>query len=189
MADVDAAYVPALLGPHESEQALSELRARARWRCEQLRLFGRDVAAPRLVDWAGDDGLCYRYSHVDHWCAGWPAALARLRDRVAACVEWQFNFALLNRYRDGRDRMGWHTDAEHELGPEPVIASVSLGAPRRFALRAHDGRRIALDLANGSLLVMFGGSQSTGRHALPRSMRARGERINVTFRRVLASVE
>jgi len=187
LAAVDAAYVPSFLGAHEAAQCFAELRARGAWRSERLRIFGRDVAVPRLVDWVGDRGLCYRYSHVDHRCTGWPSALARLRDRVANYVAWPFNFALLNRYRDGRDCMGWHADAERELGFAPVIASVSVGATRRFALRARDGRRTDIDLVHGSLLLMFGTSQSEWRHALPRSAAVRDERINVTFRRVLAA--
>ena len=181
---VDVAYLPVWLAPHEAADLFAELRARAHWRCEHVKLFGRAVAVPRLVDWAGDAGVSYRYSGVDHRCVGWPSALARLRARVSASVEWPFNFALLNRYRDGRDHMGWHADAERALGPVPVIASVSLGAPRRFVMHARDDRREAFDLADGSLLVMFGASQAEWRHALPRSARVRGERINVTFRLV-----
>jgi alkylated DNA repair dioxygenase AlkB len=101
------------------------------------------------------------------------------------CVD--FNSVLANRYRDGRDAMGWHRDDEPELGPQPVIASISLGATRRFRLKADDAAvpPLSLDLPHGSLLVMRGLTQSRFRHALPRTAKPVGERINLTFRRIV----
>ena len=95
-----------------------------------------------------------------------------------------FNSVLANLYRDGRDAMGWHSDDEPELGSAPVIASVSLGATRRFVLkhRRDAARKLVLELAPGSLLVMAGDTQRNYRHALPRTARPVGERINLTFR-------
>jgi alkylated DNA repair dioxygenase AlkB len=94
---------------------------------------------------------------------------------------------LANRYRDGRDAMGWHSDDEPELGPAPVIASVSLGASRRFVLKHRDdpAQKLALELDHGSLLVMAGATQRHYKHALPRTARPVGERINLTFRHIL----
>ena len=99
-----------------------------------------------------------------------------------------FNAVLCNLYRDGRDSMGWHSDDEPELGPEPVIASLSFGAVRRFRLRhRHDAsRRLELDLAPGSLLLMRGATQRHYRHDLPRSARVQAPRLNLTFRRIVA---
>ena len=185
---VDAVYLPQFLAPSEAGALFTELRARMRWQQEHVTLFGRRVAVPRWVAWAGDPDVCYRYSGVDHRCEGWSSALARLHARVHTCLGRRFNFALANLYRDGRDHMGWHADAELALGERPLIASVSLGATRRFVMRRRDGgRRVSFDLADGSLLLMFGTSQVDWRHALPRAARARGERINVTFRRVRAA--
>jgi alkylated DNA repair dioxygenase AlkB len=98
----------------------------------------------------------------------------------------EFNAVLLNLYRDGRDGMGWHADDEPELGRNPVIASVSLGAPRRFCLRHRRRKDLKLDLElpRGSLLVMAGPMQHHWVHALPKTRRPVGERINLTFRRV-----
>jgi alkylated DNA repair dioxygenase AlkB len=98
----------------------------------------------------------------------------------------EFNAVLLNFYRDGRDGMGWHADDEPELGRNPVIASVSLGAPRRFCLRHRRRQDLKLDLElpHGSLLAMAGALQHHWVHALPKTRRSVGERINLTFRRV-----
>ena len=109
-----------------------------------------------------------------------------LRERLASELEHPFNSVLANRYRSGADAMGWHADDEPELGPEPLIASVSLGATRRFLLRhRHDpARRLSLDLEPGSLLLMAGRTQRYWKHALPRTARPAGERINLTYRHV-----
>src|SRR5690606_31058899 len=114
-------------------------------------------------------------------------SLAALRARLQDALGQPFNSVLANRYRSGADAMGWHSDDEPELGPEPLIASLSLGATRRFLLRhRHDaGVRLALELPAGSLLLMQGATQRCWKHALPRAARPVGERINLTFRQVL----
>src|SRR5262245_10047300 len=84
---------------------------------ETYRVAGRLVAAPRLVSWHGDPGTDYVYSGVRHQPAAWPPALAELRALVEARSGLRFNSALANYYRDGCDGMGWHTDAEPEVGP------------------------------------------------------------------------
>jgi alkylated DNA repair dioxygenase AlkB len=156
------------------------------WRAETIRMFGRTVAVPRRCAWFGDCGVGYRYSDTQHRASGWSRETAALRELLCEQLGIRFNFVLLNLYRDGLDSMGWHADDEAELGREPCIASLSLGVPRRFQLRARDGsgRRVAHDLEPGSLLVMWGDSQSTWQHALPRSTGTPGPRINLTFRRV-----
>ena len=106
-----------------------------------------------------------------------------MRARLVRELGVAFDSVLANLYRDGRDAMGWHADDEPELGPEPVIASVSLGATRRFVLRHRDGApRLAIHLPAGSLLLMQGATQAHYRHALPRTARPVGPRINLTFR-------
>jgi alkylated DNA repair dioxygenase AlkB len=114
----------------------------------------------------------------------WTPELQRIRQRVEELTAHRYNSVLLNLYRDGRDGMGWHADDEPELGREPVIASVSLGATRRFKLR-HRRSRIAasaLDLAHGDLLLMAGQTQHEYAHAVPKTARPVGERVNLTFR-------
>jgi alkylated DNA repair dioxygenase AlkB len=113
--------------------------------------------------------------------------LHRIRARAQDLTGHSFNSVLLNRYRDGRDGMGWHADDERELGHEPAIASVSLGATRRFKLR-HRRRRDAtasIELANGNLLLMAGATQHAYVHAVPKTTRVVGERVNLTLRRVV----
>jgi alkylated DNA repair dioxygenase AlkB len=131
--------------------------------------------------------MSYRYSGTEFEPRAWPGILLTIRARLADELGLDFNSVLANRYRDGRDAMGWHSDDERELGSAPTIASLSLGATRRFVLkhRLHPERKLALDLPRGSLLVMSGATQRHYRHALPRTARPVGERINLTFRRIL----
>ena len=157
------------------------------WQVHRIRIFGRWVDSPRLSCWIGDPGTDYTYSGARFAPAPWPPALATVRARVSAACGERFDSVLANLYRDGADAMGWHRDTEPELGPRPVIASLSLGATRRFVLKqvADPAVRLALALPPGSLLRMAGATQARYRHALPRTAAAVGPRINLTFRRLL----
>jgi alkylated DNA repair dioxygenase AlkB len=94
-----------------------------------------------------------------------------------------FNHVLVNRYRDGRDSMGMHADDEPELGPDPTVATVSLGATRRFVLRPRrQGAPHDCDLGHGGLLVMGGRCQALYRHGIPRQPANTGQRVSLTFR-------
>ena len=149
-------------------------------------MFGRMVDSPRLSSWIGDAGTSYVYSGARFEPRPWHPALLQLRRELQSLLGVDFNSVLANRYRDGRDAMGWHSDDERELGPCPVIASVSLGATRRFAFkhRRQPAQKLGLELPNGSLLVMRGDTQANYRHALPRTARAVTDRINLTFRSI-----
>lgn len=178
---------PNFVAPAEQAGLLATLQAAVAWRRRELRMFGRSVLEPRDTAWIGDPGAVYTYSGRVHEPEPWPAELADLRDRVSASVDTAFNSVLCNLYRDGSDSMGLHADAEPELGVNPVIASVSLGATRRFQLR-HRRRRDAkldIDLPSGSLLVMSGTLQHHYRHGVPKQPSVCEPRINLTFRRVV----
>ncbi|MBX3725220.1 MAG: alpha-ketoglutarate-dependent dioxygenase AlkB [Xanthomonadales bacterium] len=177
-------WAPAFWTGAQADALLTALDDEPAWTRHRVRLFGREHLAPRLSAWHGEAGARYRYSGSWHEPHPWTPALIAVRDRLVEALGLPFNSVLANRYRDGGDAMGWHRDDEPELGGRPVIASASFGAPRRFALRHDSGRREALALGHGSLLVMAGDSQSRWRHALPRTARPVGGRINLTFRQV-----
>jgi len=182
---------PAFLGVDEADRSLAHLRQDLPWRRDQVRVFGREHPIPRLHSWHGDSDARYRWSGLTQLPQAWTPALAALRERLEACLDRRFNSVLANLYRDGHDHMGWHADNEPELGDEPVIASVSLGAQRDFLLRyrgrgaAVETRRIALP--HGSLLVMQGPTQQYWQHSLPRRLRVTEPRINLTFRNVIGA--
>lgn len=197
--------LPALVAPPGGASWYARLAGELDWAQTPIRLYGREVLQPRLTVWHGDAGTRYRYSGRQHVAGGWPPVLADLRAALRAVLDWPFNSVLGNWYRDGRDYMGWHSDDEPELGPAPLIASLSFGASRRFCLRARrpaagagsglpaDAKRSRVDpadplpvadclLEEGSLLVMAGATQHLYHHALPKALRVRDGRINLTFR-------
>jgi alkylated DNA repair dioxygenase AlkB len=134
----------------------------------------------------GDPEAVYRYSNTTFTPKPWLDCILALKIQLEAAAGAPFNSVLLNYYRSGQDAMGWHSDDEPELGPQPVIASVSLGAVRRFLLRAKaGGPSSAIELEHGSLLLMQGDTQENYRHSLPRTARPVQARINLTFRRIV----
>jgi len=183
---------PGWLRDAHATALMAALSADIPWSRHRLRIFGQEVEAPRLSCWIGDPDAAYRYSGTRFAPQPWPVAVAPVRDAVSRTAGVAFNSVLANLYRDGQDAMGWHSDDERELGPQPVIASLSFGATRRFVLKARapdaDGRfaRHVLELPHGSLLVMRGDTQARYRHALPRTARPVGPRLNLTFRKILA---
>ena len=155
---------------------------------ESYRMGGWTVMAPRLVSFHGDPGTGYVYSGLHHEPRPWTPTLDRLREQVQEASGLELNAVLANLYRDGRDSMGWHADAEAEIGPSPSdrwVASLSLGAKRRFVLKARqDDERRVFELGGGDLLVMRGTTQTHWRHALPKTKREVGPRLNLTFRHI-----
>ncbi len=170
-------YMPGFLSEEAGAELLRWCLDHVRWHREPIRLFGRTHVAPRLVGWCGDPGLSYRYAGQDHPGHGWPMPLQRIRERLAQETDISFNFLLLNRYRCGSDRMGWHRDDEPMTSR--MVASISLGAQRRFLMRQEPDRpSVRLTLEHGSLLLM----DRFVPHALPATRRPIGERVNLSFR-------
>lgn len=175
--------------PHAAADTLQRtLRDDVPWEVHKIRMFGRQVDSPRLSCWMGDPAARYRYSGTEFVPQPWHPALLPLRHQLSEFCGHAFNSVLLNRYRDGDDGMGWHSDNEPELGATPVIASVSLGAPRRFLLRRRDdhAKKAEVLLDHGDLLVMGGQTQRLYQHSLPKSARPLAERLNLTFRWITA---
>jgi alkylated DNA repair dioxygenase AlkB len=188
LAGADLALWADWLPQAEADALCAELLDAIPWETHVIRMFGREVASPRLSCWIGDAGASYVYSRTRFEPRPWPSALAALRPRLEQACGATFNSVLANLYRGGRDAMGWHSDDEPELGPAPVIASLSLGAPRRFAFRRKSSRgpaALELELPHGSLLRMGGATQQLYQHALPRTARVQAPRINLTFRQIL----
>ncbi len=178
-------YQPGYVAPDRGDGIFRCLWRDLRWQQQDIVLFGRRVRQPRLTAWCSDPGVSYRYSGLELGPGPWHPLLAGLREELSDFLGRAFNSVLINAYRDGRDSMGWHADDEFELGAEPLIASLSLGATRRMLVRpAGGGRSTPIDLAHGSLLVMSGPSQSAWRHSIPKVRRDVGPRINLTFRTV-----
>jgi alkylated DNA repair dioxygenase AlkB len=181
----------------EAQALVETLRATLAWESRRLFIFGRWVSEPRRSAWYGDPGARYHYSGTRLEPLPWTAELERVRHVAHRCAAAAvaaggaaapFNSVLANLYRDGNDTMGWHADDEPELGPAPVIASVSLGAERRFDLRHRETREtVRTVLPSGSVLVMSGATQRHWVHAVPRQARVRDARINLTYRTIVGT--
>lgn len=167
----------------EPDEAFKHLLREIKWEDHYITLFGRSVKEPRQSAWFHTDGLAYRYSQSERAAQKFIPLLADIMKRCAERANATFNSALANLYRSGEDSMGWHADDEPELGREPVIASVSLGAERRFDFRHREsGDTASVVLPHGSLLVMRGQSQHQWVHRIARTKKVTSPRINLTFR-------
>lgn len=177
-------YVDHLLAESDAAQLSKHLATNIQWH-HQL-YYGKP--ALRGTAWFADDGVIYRYSGQELRGEGWTdSAINAIRRKVQSVVNIQFNSVLMHRYPDGAAQMGWHADAEPELGDNPVIASVSFGAARKFNLRRNSNHQEehTYTLKNNSLLVMAGKLQHYWKHCVPKQGRMTGERFNLTFRFVI----
>lgn len=185
--DACVRYCPQWLDSADADQALMALLDEIDYTQHEVRMFGRVLPAPRLSAWIGDSGASYRYSRVLHQPLPWTPRLLKIRQRLERDLGRPFNSVLVNRYRDGNDSMGWHADDEVELGDDPVIASVSLGAVRTLHFRSSPpgANKCRIELQHGSLLLMAGGTQARYQHAIHKTRMALSERVNLTFRQIL----
>jgi alkylated DNA repair dioxygenase AlkB len=184
--DGGAEYFGAIVTPEAATSYLDALRDTIAWEHDTLVIYGRRIVTARQTAWYGDRPWAYTYSHTTKVALPWTAELLAIKALVEEVSGECYNSCLLNRYRDGREGMGWHSDDEDTIGPGSAIASVSLGAERRFDLRHKTTReKVSLLLAHGSLLVMRGATQQHWQHSLPKSTRIGTSRVNLTFRQMV----
>ena len=167
---------------------LGRLLAEIPWQQDSIRIAGRLIAVPRLQCWMGDASSRYGYSGIRLQPVGWQETVLFIRHRVQDLVAMEFNSVLLNYYRNGQDSVAWHADDEKELGPDPLIASVSLGAERPFQLKSKmpgSYSNYRLLLQSGSILLMGKGMQINWLHQLPKVKNMSQPRINLTFRNIM----
>jgi len=186
--DSDIRYWPDWLTPEKHLMYWQALQSLA-WEQSRIRIAGRWLDIPRLNAWYGDESAHYGYSGVRLAVRPWTEELTNLRAAIQAVTGVEFNSVLANYYRDGNDSVDWHADDEKELGQDPIIASLSLGATRTFCLKHRYDKTlkaINIDLLPGSLLLMAGGTQKNWLHRIPKTKKPVAGRINLTFRRVFA---
>lgn len=186
--DAHIRYQPKWVDAQRADHWLQQLSQQTPWTQPQIKLYGRSIAVPRLVAWYGDTGAAYRYSGLVHDPLPWTPLLTDIRKRVEQEIGEPLNGVLLNFYRNGQDAMGWHSDDEPELGVQPLVVSLNLGATRRFDFRRKGASRIeySLELEHGSLLVMSGPTQHHWQHQIARTRKVATPRINLTFRQIIS---
>jgi len=186
--DSDILFFRDAISTAESNVLFEELHNSVPWQEEKVFVWGKWHTQPRLVSWFGDPGAEYSYSGSILSPRPWSDVLRSIRSVVEKLAASRFNSVLLNLYRSGADRMGWHSDDEPSLGSSPVIASLSLGAPRIFQMK-HKGRPElgirSFELTPGSLLIMSGPTQKHWLHSIRKESRAVDPRINLTFRKII----
>ena len=170
----------------ENQHWYQQLVEQIQWQQPEIQLYGKRHRIPRLTAWYGDPHCHYQYSGINNQPLSWLPILQTIKQQIENHLQLPFNAVLLNWYQQGQHSMGWHADDEASLGPEPNIASLSLGATRRFRLRHRGDRQtLGIDLVDGSLLLMSGKLQQYWQHALPKTQRPMTGRINLTFRLIL----
>jgi len=178
-------YIPNFFNKNESDFYLKTLLEIIDWKQEKMNMYGKNVKFPRLTSWYGDNDKPYSFSGITLNPNNWIKELIDIKNKIEPKCNTEFNSVLLNLYRNGNDSISWHTDAEEELGKNPVIASVNFGATRKFQLRHKNTKeKIEINLTHGSLLIMKGELQHFWQHQVPKTKKEVDKRINLTFRQI-----
>jgi alkylated DNA repair dioxygenase AlkB len=176
-------FYPDFFTKSESDMYLQKLRTDCEWKQESMNMYGKQVAFPRLTAWYGENDKPYSFSGITLAPKIWTKELVEIKEKIEPVSKVRFNSVLLNRYRSGNDSISWHTDAEKELGRNPIITSVNFGATRKFQLRhVKTKKKLEIELTHGSLLIMQGELQHFWQHQVPKTSQNVSERINLTFR-------
>jgi len=166
-----------------SDALLERFKTKIDWKQKSMNIYGKEMKFPRLTAWYGDSDKVYSFSGITLKPNLWTKELQYVKEQIEPIAAVSFNSVLLNLYRDGSDSISWHTDAEKELGKNPVIGSVNFGDSRKFQLKhIKTGERIDIELTHGSILIMKGELQHFWKHQIPKTKKKKNPRINLTFR-------
>ncbi|MFT5436053.1 MAG: alkylated DNA repair dioxygenase AlkB [Ulvibacter sp.] len=184
LTDAEITYYPSFFTSEKASEYFQILLDEIEWQQDDIKIFGKIYKQPRLTSLYGINDASYRYSGITMFPKPFNSVLKEIKTRIEESTDVKFTTVLLNYYRDGSDSNGWHSDDEKELGENPVIASISLGAERTFRLRHKKDKtqKKNLTLQNGSLLLMAGETQHHWQHCIPKSKKDIKPRINLTFR-------
>jgi alkylated DNA repair dioxygenase AlkB len=183
--DGQLTYWPNFLSDVETIDVFESLKSLP-WKQNQVRIFNKWHLTPRLESLHGIENTTYSYSGQTLTTLPFTPLLSSLKSKVEQITQQEFNVVLVNYYRNGQDSNGWHADNEPELGRNPTIASLSLGAERRFDFKhMKTGEKMELILENGSLLLMSGTMQHFWKHQIAKTKKVNGGRINLTFRKIV----
>ena len=181
-------YIENFFDFDQSQLYMKHLTNDIKWKREKIRMWGREIVTKKRIAWYADEGKSYTYSGSTFHPDQWNELLLEIKKQVEQYIKFQFNSVLLNEYPNGKVGMGWHSDDERELGIDPIIASLSFGANRDFIFKHKTDKRfenIKIHLKSGSLLLMLGSTQHHWKHSLPKRLKVREPRINLTFRKIL----
>jgi alkylated DNA repair dioxygenase AlkB len=181
-------YYGKILSPEKANEYFGLLMQNIPWKKDEVIIFGKHITTKRKVAWYGDSSYLYTYSNAAKQALVWTKELSELKQIVEEHTKTKFNSCLLNLYHNGNEGMGWHSDDEKPLGKNNTIASLSLGAERKFSFKHKQTKQtVSVVLEHGSLLIMKGATQRNWLHSLPKSKNITQRRINLTFRTIRES--
>jgi alkylated DNA repair dioxygenase AlkB len=181
-------YYPNVLTHDDANRYFDLLLEKIVWENDEIIIMGKHIVTKRKVAWYGDSDYLYTYSNTTKQALAWTSELLELKEIVEKLTETKFNSCLLNLYHGGNEGMGWHSDDEESIQPNSTIASLSLGAERKFSFKHKQTKQtISSVLEHGSLLIMKDATQAYWLHSLPKSKTISGPRINLTFRTMICS--
>lgn len=179
-------YYGKVLNHDTADSYYDKLLNKIDWQNDEAMIFGKKIITKRKVAWYGEKPFEYTYSKVTKLALYWTEELLELKTIIEQRTGESFNSCLMNLYHSGDEGMGWHSDGEKELKKNGAIASLSLGAERKFAFRHKQTKeKVQLLLENGSLLVMKGETQNHWLHRLPPTKKINSPRVNLTFRTIV----
>ena len=181
-------YIENFFDFDQSQLYMKHLTNDIKWKREKIRMWGKEIVTKKRIAWYADEGKSYTYSGSTFYPVQWNEVLLEIKKQVEHYIRFQFNSVLLNEYKSGEVGMGWHSDDEKELGIDPIIASLSFGANRDFIFKHKTDKsfeKIKIHLKSGSLLIMSGSTQHYWKHSLPKRLKVRDPRVNLTFRKIL----
>ena len=179
-------YYGKILTSEEANQYLGLLMQNILWKNDEVVIFGKHIVTKRKTAWYGDSDYLYTYSNITKQALPWTKELYGLKQMVEEFAGVKFNSCLLNSYHNGDEGMGWHSDDEESLGKNNTIASLSLGAERKFLFKHKQTKQIiSFILEHGSILIMKEATQRNWLHSLPKSKNIVQPRINLTFRTIV----
>ena len=184
MPNAEVIFFPQFFSEEESDQIFKDLIENIEWQQDKIKFYGKLIDLPRLTAWYGDKGKSYTYSGIPMNPHSWTSTLQKIKSTIEKVAHVSFSSVLLNRYRNGKDSVAWHSDNEPELGKNPVIGSVSFGATRKFKLRYLPNKEVKtqVELTHGSFLLMREETQHYWEHEIPKTAKPVSERLNLTFR-------
>lgn len=182
--EAEIVYYPNFMNSQSASKLFDQLLNGVNWKQDTITVYGKRYLQPRLTYLFGNNDKPYSYSNILMYPEVYPEYLLKVKQQIDKLEQMDFTTCLVNRYRNGTDSNGWHADNEEELGKQPVIASLSLGATRWFHLKhkTKTERKAKIALTHGSLLVMKGTTQEFWLHQVPKTKKKVAERINLTFR-------
>ncbi|RLJ64491.1 alkylated DNA repair dioxygenase AlkB [Lacinutrix venerupis] len=180
----DISYYPNFFSKSEALDFYNTILNETNWRQDNITIFGKTYAQPRLTALFANNTKTYSYSNIIMHPEPFTNTLLTIKSKIETLTDVNFTTCLANLYRDGKDSNGWHADNEKELGKNPVIASITLGAARHFSLKHKNDKNLKhkLLLENGSLLLMKGETQHFWLHQIAKTKKEVKPRINLTFR-------